>query len=98
MSGGWEDYRRRRRRLAWVILAGLALLALSFLPARAWHSARPVLAGFVLLLGGTLWASSSLCAFPCPHCGKPFSRGEEHLDAFTGACVHCGRAKWSEPA
>jgi predicted RNA-binding Zn-ribbon protein involved in translation (DUF1610 family) len=95
VSGAWEDYRRRRRRLAWVILAGLAALALSFLPARARHSARPVLAGFVLLLGGTLWASSSLADFPCPHCGKPFSRTEEGRDAFTKVCVHCGRAKWS---
>jgi hypothetical protein len=97
VSGSWQDYRNRRRRLVWVCLAGLALLGLSFLPARARHSAKPVLAGFVLFLGGTLWAACALSAFPCPHCGKPFTHDEATRNEFAAACVHCGRPKWSEP-
>jgi hypothetical protein len=57
VSDSWQDYRNRRRRLLWVALAGLGLLGLSLLPARARHSAKPVLAGFALFLGSTLWAA-----------------------------------------
>jgi predicted RNA-binding Zn-ribbon protein involved in translation (DUF1610 family) len=93
----WQNYRQRRMRLVWVALGGLILLGLSFLPARTRHSAKPVLAGFALFTGTTLWASLSLSAFPCPHCGKPFTHDETIRDDFTRACVHCQRPKWSNP-
>ncbi|MDR3672253.1 MAG: hypothetical protein P4L36_15500 [Holophaga sp.] len=93
----WLVYRQKRRRLAWIALAGLALLGLSILPARARHSGKPILGALVLFLGGTLWAATSLSAFPCPHCGKPFTHDGETRDDFSGECVHCHQPKWSSP-
>jgi len=93
----WHDYRRRRRRLVWVSLGGLALFGLSFLPARSRHSGKPVLAALALLVGTTVWAGVSLSAFPCPHCGKPFTYDNTVRDGFTRECVHCQLPKWADP-
>jgi len=94
----WQEYRRRRRRLLRVLLVGLAVFGLSFLPAKARHSGKPVFAAFALVAGAILWASVSVSAFPCPHCGKPFTHDDQTRDEFTGECVHCHRPKWSNPA
>jgi predicted RNA-binding Zn-ribbon protein involved in translation (DUF1610 family) len=94
----WQDYRQRRKRLVWVVLGGLAVFGLSFLPAKTRHSGKPVLAAFVLFAGATLWASVAVSAFPCPHCGKPFTHDDDTRDEFTRECVHCHSPKWSNPA
>ena len=94
----WQDYRHRRKRLLWVVLGGLAALALSLLPAKAWHSGKPVLAAFLLSTGTTLWSAGSVSAFPCPRCRKPFTHDDDTRNEFTGSCLHCGLPKWSNPA
>jgi hypothetical protein len=91
----WLDYRRRRRRLLVIAAAGLVLLGLSFLPAHALHSAKPVFFALALFIGATSWASVSLSDFPCPHCGKPFIHNRDFRDGFTRECVHCQHPKWS---
>ena len=93
----WQDYRKRRRRLLWVILGGLALFGSSFLPARAWHSGKPVLAAFLLLVGASLWSAASVSSFPCPRCGKPFTHDDDLRNEFTQACVHCLLPMWNQP-
>ena len=94
----WQDYRQRRKRLLWVVVGGLAVFGLSFLPAKAWHSGKPVFAALVLFAGAALWSSLSVSAFPCPLCGKPFTHDDHIRDEFTQECVHCGFPKWSNPA
>jgi len=97
-SDAWQDYRRMRRRLLWVVLGGLLLLGLSILPAATRHSAKPVLAALAVVVGTTLWASVSLSTFPCPRCGKPFALDKNTRDGFTRACLHCQLPKWSNPS
>jgi hypothetical protein len=94
----WQDYRNRRKRLLWAVIAGLAVFGLSFLPAKAQHSGKPILAAFVLFAGAVLGSSISVSAFPCPHCGKPFTHDDTIRDEFTRECVHCRLPKWSNPA
>ena len=77
-------------------LGGAALLGFSFVPAKAHHSAKPLVAGLVLFLGGTVLASVSFSNFPCPRCGKPFIHGEDTRDGFTRHCVHCMLPKWTQ--
>jgi hypothetical protein len=96
--GAWQDYRQRRKRLLWVAMAGLVVFALSFLPARAEHSGKPLLAALVLFAGTTLGSALSVSAFPCPLCGKPFTHDDKIRDEFTRECVHCQFPKWSELA
>jgi len=93
----WQDYRKRRRRLLWAALAGLALFGASFLVAGRLHSAKPVFAGFALFLGATVLGSVAFSNFPCPKCGKPFIYTDDLRDTFTSRCVHCGLPKWSDP-
>ena len=94
----WQDYRNRRKRLVWVALAGLAVFGLSFLPAQRSHSAKPVLAAFILFTGASLWSANSVSSFPCPRCGKPFTHDDDIRNEFTRECVHCRLPKWSGPA
>jgi len=94
----WQDYRRRRRRLIGVALCGLLLMGLGIRLTVARRSGKPILAAVALAVGGTLFASFSLSAFPCPKCGKPFTYDEYTRDGFTRTCVHCQLPKWSDPA
>ncbi len=93
----WRAYRHMRRRMLWVGSGAMLVLALSFLPARKLHSAKPVLAAFFLSTGATLWSALAVASFPCPRCGKPFTHDEMTRNEFTRECVHCQLPKWSVP-
>ena len=97
-SSVWQSYRRKRWRLLWAALAGLAVLVCSLVVAAQRHSAKPAFLGLVVFIGAVYWATSALADFPCPKCGKPFSHSVDFSNGFTRACVHCQHPKWSDPA
>ena len=94
-SDPWQDYRKRRNRLLWVALAGMAVFAASFPICSHLHSAKPAFAGLVLWLGSALLAWVPLSNFPCPKCGKPFIYNDTFRDCAARECVHCDHPKWS---
>jgi len=89
----WRAYRHMRRRMLWVGSGAMLVLALSFLPARKLHSAKPVLAAFFLSTGATLWSALAVASFPCPRCGKPLTDA-----AGLGWCRACGYCRSLEEA
>jgi predicted RNA-binding Zn-ribbon protein involved in translation (DUF1610 family) len=94
----WQDYRRRRWRVLWAALAGLAVFACSLLLCRHLHSAKPAFVGLVVWIGLTVRASVRLSNFPCPKCGKPFTCNDDLRDGGARKCLHCQHPKWADPA
>ena len=93
----WREYRRRKRLMILVALAGLVLFGAGVAVARAHRSAKPFYVGLAVCVGMVAWTSTALSEFPCPRCGEPFHYRGRSRNLFARKCMHCQLPKGTLP-
>jgi hypothetical protein len=91
----WEDYRRRCRRAALLLLGWLPVAGgFAFLMQRFHLSEAAAEVGAGAWMVAAFWTALRIKLWRCPRCGNRFFMRRLVSDPFARKCLHCGLPKW----